>query len=666
MSIHRIAVVGAALLSASSIALGAPGGTPGKGPGHARMFGRGAPFAVSDLPQSALRRHLESLPSQTRGRALGWLHEFQFPGEDAHLLRLDKEGAVYYEDKILPSEDPDAAEAPSFEETSAAGAAVDDPFALHSRPAGALSTVYLDFTGHTLVGTAWNGSTGTASLQARPFDLDNSPSTFSAAERAAIAEIWHRVAEDYAAFDIDVTTEEPASFGPTVGRVLITAHTDANGRPMPSSTAGGVAYVNVWGSSRYASYYSPALVYFDNLSKGTTYIAEASAHEFGHNLGLSHDGNGSTAYYGGHGSDFTSWAPIMGNSYQRNVTEWSKGEYSGANNTQDDVAIIGSKLGFFDDDHGDTPATATPLLVSANGEILVSNPQNDAGNLYPENKGAIGQRGDKDVFRIAAGAGPLELSIDPAWDAFYRTSKRGANLDLRAVLTDSQGTRIAESNPASDTYAQLGATVAAGVYYLEVSAVGSANYSDYGSQGQYFVSGQVATSTAANRPPVAAFSHVCAGTACSFTDGSSDTDGSLVAWSWEFGDGGVSTARQPTHSYAAAGSYTVRLTVTDNAGAEATVTGGVTAAAPVNKAPTASFTASCFSRRCSFTDRSTDSDGSIQTWLWDFGDGTQSTLKSPTRTYAARGTYTVRLTVTDNGTPKLSATASRQLNVGSW
>ncbi len=70
--------------------------------------------------------------------------------------------------------------------------------------------------------------------------------------------------------------------------------------------------------------------------------AEAASHEAGHTLGLGHDGaNGTqTEYYGGQGSGNTGWAPIMGVGYDQTVTQWSKGEYANANNTQDDLAII--------------------------------------------------------------------------------------------------------------------------------------------------------------------------------------------------------------------------------------------------------------------------------------------------------------------------------------
>ncbi|WP_255323108.1 PKD domain-containing protein [Lysobacter sp. K5869] len=68
-----------------------------------------------------------------------------------------------------------------------------------------------------------------------------------------------------------------------------------------------------------------------------------------------------------------------------------------------------------------------------------------------------------------------------------------------------------------------------------------------------------------------------------------------------------------------------------------------------NVAPTANFTSSASGLTVSFTDSSTDSDGSIASRSWDFGDGTTSTAVNPSKTYSAAGTYTVKLTVTDNG-----------------
>src|SRR3989449_451082 len=144
-----------------------------------------------------------------------------------------------------------------------------------------------------------------------------------------------------------------------------------------------------------------------------------------------------------------------------------------------------------------------------------------------------------------------------------------------------------------------------------------------------------------NQAPTAAFTASCPTLTCSFTDQSSDPDGSVTSWQWTFGDGTTgSTAQNPSHTYSAGGSYTVTLTVTDNQGAQNSVTHSVAPSQP-NQPPTAAFTASCPTLTCSFTDQSSDPDGTIATWRWDFGDGSAAgTTRNPSHTYSAGGSYT--------------------------
>jgi PKD repeat protein len=154
-----------------------------------------------------------------------------------------------------------------------------------------------------------------------------------------------------------------------------------------------------------------------------------------------------------------------------------------------------------------------------------------------------------------------------------------------------------------------------------------------------------------NDPPQADFAVSCEHLTCTFTDRSTDADGAVAEWAWEFGDGSTSTQRNPTHAYDAAGEYSVTLRATDDDGASDTRTRTATPTAPTptpNRAPEAEFEVSCRNLTCSFTDRSTDADGTIASRVWDFGDGATSTRRNPTRTYAAAGQYTVSLRVTDD------------------
>jgi PKD repeat protein len=155
---------------------------------------------------------------------------------------------------------------------------------------------------------------------------------------------------------------------------------------------------------------------------------------------------------------------------------------------------------------------------------------------------------------------------------------------------------------------------------------------------------------APNQAPVAAFTSSCTVLACSFDgSGSADADGSIVSYEWQFGDGETGTGASPSHTYAAAGSYDVVLSVTDDEGAVTTVTHTVTVTIPPNEPPTAAFTSDCTNLACSFDGTgSADTDGTIASYAWQFGDGETGTGASPSHTYPAGGTFDVVLTVTDD------------------
>jgi PKD repeat protein len=156
-----------------------------------------------------------------------------------------------------------------------------------------------------------------------------------------------------------------------------------------------------------------------------------------------------------------------------------------------------------------------------------------------------------------------------------------------------------------------------------------------------------------NEDPVAAFTVNCDALACTFTDTSTDPDGddTIESWSWDFGGDGTADVQNPTHTFSAANTYQVTLTVTDADGATNSVTNDVEVTTTANVAPTADFEFICNAEECTFTDQSSDTDGTIASYAWDFGDTETSTEADPVHTYTGITELTdfeVTLTVTDD------------------
>jgi hypothetical protein len=372
-------------------------------------------------------------------------------------------------------------------------------FFLHSNPT-ATKTIYLDFNGHTTTRTAWNNKTGRATINTSAFDFDGNVNVFSNAELERIQFIWQRVAEDFAPFGINVTTQDLGDNALTNTGGLdnqwgVRAAIGGSYSDWYGSSAGGVAYINAFGMAAYGS----AFVFSKNLGGGNEkYTAEAISHEVGHSLGLMHDGTSSATYYKGQGTGTTGWASIMGSSYDKNVTQWSQGEYNGANNKQDDLATISNSrngAGYRSDDFGNSAATAKVL----SGTNL---------NQF----GIIETRGDSDWFSFSTGSGNVSLSINNATQAWINDglgnfsssllAGRSPNLDIAATLYGADGTLITSSNPLDKLTASFNLNLNAGTYFLKVDGVGFGNplsngYSDYGSIGQYLLTGSLAATSAA-------------------------------------------------------------------------------------------------------------------------------------------------------------------------
>ncbi len=325
---------------------------------------------------------------------------------------------------------------------------------LQSLP-GAKAVVYLDFDGEKGPFPAWDGI------------YDAAP---SGASNGDIKEVWQRVAEDYQEFNVNITTDRRVfdNANPTSRQhVMITPTNTA------AAGAGGVALLGSFNSEGDEVCWA-----FYSVGKDA---AEVISHEVGHTFGLSHDGRDFTdgtpheEYNAGQGDDDTGWAPIMGASYYKNLSQWSKGEYKNANNFEDDIAVIANNnndTGFRADDYGASLDTAGYLEILADNSV--------------SNEGIIETRTDVDAFRFVSAGGAVSLTVNPV--------NPGPNIDILAEIYNGANGLVASSNPVNQINATVSATLPAGEYTLRVSGVGKGDpldsgYTDYASLGAYLISG---------------------------------------------------------------------------------------------------------------------------------------------------------------------------------
>ena len=361
---------------------------------------------------------------------------------------------------------------------------------LNSRPEST-RTIFLDFDGHTVpAGTIWDDPSQQNPLVAGEypaFDVNNNPA-FNDAEKQIIIDTWAAVAEDYAPFDVNVTTSDPGDdaiertnfadveFGT---RALITA----GNASWNSSTCecGGIAYLDVFNASVDTIGYphwalQPAFVFAGQGYDGKI-VSDIASHEVGHNLNLDHDGSASDGAYFQGRYDGKNWAPIMGAGYYNGIVQWSNGDYPNSSNPENDTALIA--------------AAGVPLLPDgANNAIATALPISATPTA-----GIIGTRTDVDWFKATVTTGTLGVySSSPTLDS---------NLDTKLTLLDASGVAILSTDELSgmteDSYGEgawpatglagvLNIALPNGTYYVTLEGVGRTGaYSDYGSLGRYSV-----------------------------------------------------------------------------------------------------------------------------------------------------------------------------------
>ncbi len=516
-------------------------------------------------------------------------------------------------------------------------------FQLHSRP-GASKTLYLDFNGHTSPAGYWD----TNAVTIPAFKLAGTASPTDQVNLNAIRDIWLHVAEAFAAWDVDVTTDATGIATKAGQRCVIGGRQDAVDSSYwgygtmgwsPVGSFGNPAY----GNDRLNGLDFNNLVFIDCTNPATNENNIGSnptvsnyeitmfcvAHEVGHSVGLNHWGEVATGggsgkgYTAGHAvadhAGVTSVSPIMGNSALPgwpsvcNLNQWSKGDYpfsmaDNAATTQDDIAVISTfatKLVGANDDHGNTLATAT----SVTGTSITAG-------------GVIADSTDVDLFKITPGAGVLTLTATP----HLKYRNYNGNLKIGLSLYNSSGVAVAGSYSLTGMGSTLTYSIpTAGTYYIKVNGLGydptkgasqiltnngitgtvvgtAAGFTNYGSIGRYGLTG---TWQSLLQAPTASITSDRTGgvfpVAVAFDGGTStDPDGLVVGYSWNFGDpasagANTSTLRNPVHTYAAPGTYTASLVVRDNqnnASAAATKVITVSGAALPNSVRVASMTGS--------------------------------------------------------------------------
>jgi PKD repeat protein len=289
--------------------------------------------------------------------------------------------------------------------------------------------------------------------------------------------------------------------------------------------------------------------------------------------------------------------------------------------------------------------------------VLRNNFISSPGGVGVNTRAAVGSTIDDNVIDLAYAGQDLVGSTGIAWalgsDALKITKNTIRNYYKHALTPDEPANVCGVAITSGSRIPDADALIAANT--IDVPPAGSAARQVCGAP--------------ANAKPVASFTSSCPDLTCTLTSTSTDADGSIASYRWDFGDGTpvVTTTTSPiAHTFAAAGTYTVTLWVTDNRGgvsnpaATRTVTAGGANALPVAKLD---YTPSSTSYTIPFFDRSTDSDGRVVKWSWSFGDGNTSTAQNPSHTFAQSGTYKVQLTVFDdrNGT---AVSAPAEVKIG--
>jgi hypothetical protein len=330
----------------------------------------------------------------------------------------------------------------------------------HNSHPNAAATLYLDFDGHRVQSAYWNGGA--------PINCAT-----SALSDAQITEIFNRVAEDFRPFDINVTTDSTKFLAaPLEMRIRIIVTPTSNWRP----NVGGISYITsfTWGDD------TPGFVFSDRMENNPKYIAECCSHEIGHTLGLFHQsryneqGAQTESYHTGNGSGEIGWAPIMGNSYGKNMSGWNVGptQYSSTEN-QDNLQVITTDNGFgYRADDFENDLNETSVNLGVNNFRLT---------------GVISTGNDVDVFQfVVSEKSRIHIEVKPGG---INETAAGVNMDIQLSIYNDKKERVGIYNPEETVSISTDVILNAGKYFIMIEGVGNANMNEYSSLGSYTIEG---------------------------------------------------------------------------------------------------------------------------------------------------------------------------------
>ncbi len=347
-----------------------------------------------------------------------------------------------------------------------------DTYKLHSKP-DSPNKIFLDFVGGTLRGTFWNDEFGLDKISYTSLFIGNSTLT-----KSRIQKIWKGVAEDFAPFDVDVTTESTSNYNV---KCIITNkpaneifgdedeveeedNEEEDNEDDDRDNYGGLAVLNSWNKSRS----NKCWCFYPNSWSLDTAIQTIS-HEVGHTLGLLHQGVKDVAeYYEGFGE----WGPIMGAAFTQSMTQWAyvppdetyTGTETEPSRNQNDLALINKKIPYVPRDY------PSSIRLAARTEAITTR---NVNTYY----GIISKSTEGDFFKFSSGKGNISIKgtvsvTDPnlnlqltLYDESYDEVKKGAKIGLNSTINYNLSER--------------------GTYYIKVDGVGSTFYTDYASIGKY-------------------------------------------------------------------------------------------------------------------------------------------------------------------------------------